>query len=286
MRAQIEDAEKITGVRALMYVRAEEGLAFYGSPSKECMWYDGGDLHIRLGFKTEEAALKFQTFLRSANTGYPPYSLLFGKVSLFEGVVVCNGPVVDPVLRGHYDGSSSTSPGDSLAQITIKSRGSPEPSLVDIQDPLFLYQSVEKPEWANDYPFEKAHIKDRASCSKEEAIDVNNLLTLTPTLHKYFDGGSGRGGAVPAVAMRMGGIVGVPEELLFTAGRKRQQVEVVLECREISTGSLVLGLLKSHTTKLVNTTFTTSVHVENPASFKRCMEWTYKRTKESWDEVL
>lgn len=75
---------------------------------------------------------------------------------LEESFIVRNGSICGPMLRGHYDDDSSISPGDSPEQIALKSRESPEPSLVGTQDPLFLYQSIEKLEWANGYPFEKA----------------------------------------------------------------------------------------------------------------------------------
>lgn len=69
---------KVRQVSEHSHVRAEEGQAFYASPSEDRMWYESGGLRITVAVKTEEAAFMFQKFLRSANTGYPPNSRLSG----------------------------------------------------------------------------------------------------------------------------------------------------------------------------------------------------------------
>lgn len=65
----------MTDVRVLMYVKVEEGLAFYTIPNSDYMRYKDGNLHIRVGFKTEKGSLKVLN-VPTANIGYPPYSLL------------------------------------------------------------------------------------------------------------------------------------------------------------------------------------------------------------------
>lgn len=288
VKASIRDSKRIRGLRSILYLQAEEHLAFHNSSDvEESIKYEEDNLVLKLLFMTAESAMTFQSVLTDLNTGQP-VSELRGSVKIEEIYQTACPMVVTRVMRDQYEPNASGLPYVTLADMAADSIPTTSESEVAAQTPLFLYQSLESSAVAEAIGLHKAYIKAKAECDESEKEDENNVLALSPNMHKVFVGDEYRGRksmveVEPSIAIR-GGTVS-SEEVMAGTAQKRQKVELLIECIGPDVFKAVKLLLKDGTTDDGDRLLRCSVYVENPEVFKAHLDWRYKRVKAIWGQM-
>ncbi|CAM9928737.1 unnamed protein product [Laminaria digitata] len=287
VEATIKGCKRIKGLRPILYLQAEEHFAFHGCPDvEESISYKEDDLWLKLVFQAEESAVTFRSVLTDLNLGQPVRELR-GSVKMEIYRKACGG-VLARVMRDQYEPNASGLPYATLADMAADSVSTSADSRVPEGTPLFLYQSIEDKIVAQVIGFHKAYIKDKAECEESEKEDHNNLLALSPNMHKCFAGdeyrkGKSIGEVWPSIAIR-GGVVS-SEEMVTDAVQKRFEVELLIECRKPECFELIKRTMMDGTISDGDGLLRCSVYVEKPEVFKAYLDWRYKRTKSMWEEL-
>ena len=195
VEAKIIGAKKMKGIRAAVYRSAEEHLAFYSLNHSRSIWYDDGsvNLQITLLFKNEDNALRFRTFLDHWYLNNP-IAIKFGDVLVEKEIVTVHVPSshnLVAVQLSDYMAETSDSPVQSFLEfMTLPSSVSSAVSVVsDMDDPLYKYQSLERPQEFSETgtkPY-RCHLKPKAKFAKL-ANESNNQLAGTWLFHQWLDG--------------------------------------------------------------------------------------------------
>jgi hypothetical protein len=293
VKAKYKGAISVKGVCAKIYQEAQLHQAIYSIKNPESVWYSGDDLQLDLMFKSEENALKFQTFLSMWHINNP-IVVDKGAVSVVEELeeVYIYKSELKYVQLAHYDGQDSGSPVGSLEQFkgSQASLSVSELTGASLDTHFSQLQSIEKEEeflltCSNPYC---CHIKGQKAFPALKN-DNNNMLALSWLLHQYFDGlnvvdePSGQH-KVPQIAINYVSRH-FTEEMVGIPSVKRRQVTLTIECRTITISKVVGARLKLGSEKISDLMWKTFVHVENPDILCDCLEWKYARTKKQWEEV-
>jgi hypothetical protein len=292
--ASIPEAKTISGVRAAVYLRGEECFAFQERGVK-CIYYqddvgdggdgDGGDgaehkiddtLHLRLLFKKEEHAMKFETSISLWNVHQPHFPL---KPEVNPLEVLLAPKDLARVKLKDYDGPDSNSPCNSLADFKGTSIASSNGSVIEPSDALAKYQSLEQPEGFSVLSPYRIHLKDKAWCKKNEkkmTYDENNLVAGSWPMHQLIDGLKTRSG-LPEVSMKVEQI-GAAETV--DTGGKRKRVTIEVRFRDPAAEGTVT--LKRGSKKIKSCVWHVPVMVADAATFQKCLEWKYQDTHKKW----
>lgn len=205
IEAVIRGAKAKRGVRASVYMLAEENRAWYCDSEPTSFWcpqlfvaavfhcsssnssYEGDDLHIRLNFVSIESALGFSAALNLwPMKGVDPLCLRSTIETCRNPKAVEVAELGNPVHLSDYKGADWDSPMQNLDEFrasvaSLSLQGIPP------TDPLVIYQSFEKPEKFSTFCAYKLHIKDKARFPGL-ANNENNMLagSWTP-FHQAFD---------------------------------------------------------------------------------------------------
>ena len=281
------------GIRAAVYRNAEEHLAFYSLNHSRSIWYDDGseNLQITLLFKNEDNALRFRTFLDHWYLNNP-MAIRFGDVLVEKEIATVHVPSshnLVAVQLSDYMAETSDSPVQSFLEfMTLPSSVSSAVSIVsDMDDPLYKYQSLERPQEFSETgtkPY-RCHLKSKAKFAKL-ANESNNQLAGTWLFHQWLDGlhtFADEEDDVPILALRpvTDSIVDV-----FLPGpppTKRSRVDIIIEFRESSKADFFEGRLKEGSKRISDKKLQTFVHVADPAVFCDCLQWKYEDTIKKWN---
>ena len=278
------------GIRAAVYKRAEQHLArYFGSQEKTFYYDDKGDLLISALFMPTDRA-EAEHFQSSLNLWYLDNHLtgLEGKVHVEKAIKAVQqsdipldssaSAIPVRVFLSDYKGQDSDSPMSSLDDFR-GTHASSETSPLDFDDDLVKYQSLEKPECFRSCRPYRLHIMDKAKCSENLRHNPNNLLagSWTP-FHQFFDGLATNDGG-PKLAIRFVKVFSEPAE----PGKKRKRVELALEFQDEESAKDMVPRLKVGSCEVKKLEWQSFVHVEDPVTFQKCIEWKYQKTKEEWN---
>ena len=281
--ATIRGAIHLNGVRAYVYAEAQKNVALKPIDG-ESIFYNGDDLVIRLVFKDETQASLMQNVFESMNSGL--VTPLRGRVVNFMQPIVPVDQAGARIWRHDYDGDASTSPANSLAQMAAASESSNGQSAVDVNDPLFKYQCLEKPSLFARIRPERVHLLSQARHSRMKS-NRNNQLSASRSFHEYLDG---LNADHPWIVLSPGETL---EEREVEVGQKRTVVEVLIDCLDDGTADFIHSRLKEGSrreAKLVKPVWwhsplvrlVTSVAVEDPVTFVQCLEGKRDETLQVW----
>ncbi|SMN12409.1 hypothetical protein SPBRAN_859 [uncultured Candidatus Thioglobus sp.] len=287
VKAEIKDAIRRKGIRASLFKKAEEFLAFYyPHDESQSICYNGSDLNVTLLFKDEWKAGEFRVSL-SQWKYHNPLAAKGLDISVNEllAEVHVEKSKLRPVMLSHYQAAESDSPVQTLADFEgcASSISNISVSIASLSDPICQFQSIEKPEIFQSCEPYKMHIKPKRF--KKVASDDNNLLigTWTP-FHQMYDGLK-TNDAVPLVAIKPVSesdfegplFLGVPPQ-------KRFKVDIELEFSDENSASQFSSNLKDGSIKVSETIWRSSVFMKNPEKFCENLKWKWDDTKRMWKE--
>jgi hypothetical protein len=284
-KATIPGANKLKGVRAGVYERAEQCFAFYPPGAAGIAYADSPQassssasatpilsLCVRLAFKSEQHAMQFQTTLSQWRFNFQSVDIeLQEELEVVESV-----EQLRRVFYSHYKPSDYDSPVQSLAELKSPSSVASPPSELTLTDPLTEFQSIERPELFRLTKAYKMHLHDKA---KGGGANDNNLLAGSWHLHQYFDGLNTRVN-MPLLAIRaQDHNEGEEQEL---RGRKRRKVGVGIEFYSTDAATAITPNLKEGSTAVSGTEWSSFVWVTDEKAFKRNLKRKYDATKKAW----
>ncbi|CAM9418381.1 unnamed protein product [Laminaria digitata] len=273
VEASVKGCKRIKDLRPTLYLQAEEHFAFHDcSDGEESINYKEDDLWLKLVFQAEKSAVTFRSVLTDLNLGQPVRELR-GSVKMEDVYRKACGGVLARVMRDQYEPNASGLPYATLADMAADSVSTSADSNVPEGTPLFLYQSIEDKLLVEVVGFHKAHIKDKAECEESEKEDQNNLLALSPNMHKFFAGDEYRksiGGVWPAIIIH-GGVVS-SEEVVTDAAQKRFEVDLLVECRKPEYVQASKQPMKDGTVSGGDGLLRCSVYVEKSELFKAYLD--------------
>ena len=282
----------LKGIRALVHREAQRHLAYYlDGPRTESISYEGSDLKVRLGFKTEEQALRFQNLLLDMNAG-DYVSSLHNCVTSTSAAAITTMGLGERVLINHYDASDSNSPGTTVADIPGDNSSVTSSVSAAINSDFVQYQSVEASYWLQTEGVDSAHVWPLSKCtSQQEKKADDNRLALSGGFHKAFDGPHH---GCPTIAIRPA----TEQETSFSATsvpptvgvgpNKRCKVEVVIECYGHEQVNWCVQRVKAGSQRIANGSaagipaFRSWVHVSDPEFFRKCLQRKYGAIKDMW----
>ncbi|ETK88187.1 hypothetical protein F441_03349, partial [Phytophthora nicotianae CJ01A1] len=306
VRGSIANALSIKGVRCRLYRLAGTYLGYYDPARRTgdknvALWYEDKTLCIHILFKTgehfvavwqsacvdsrvaiaEENALRFDNALQEepVTLGSPLNGQeVTTSVAQFEGVPT----ELTRIYFIHYDPLESESPQDTMSSISLTS----SVSILDASTDEFRYQRIEHERYFLPYGnAESCHLVSRKQSRdhKREFAkydrDTNNRLALSREMHGFYDALSYD---VPIVNM-----VPVPGPVEKPSIGSRYKVEIFVKVLDAHCIDRVFSRLKEGSTTiddpLVMKTF---VHVENPETFRLCMQWKHDENDERWRSFL
>ncbi|CAB9524150.1 expressed unknown protein [Seminavis robusta] len=274
--AEIEDGRLSKGVRAAVYMKADDNTAHF-IPGENPIRYGEGDdinkLSVSLYFNTYEAAMGFSRALRKWSFDHPNSSVQ-PKVSL---AVSCIRPInLQPVTFDQYDpAEAEDSPCTSLADF----RGfslvlATEPAELD--SPLKTYQAIERAAWLSSVGAYKLHLKDKALPEfKKLRYDDNNLLAASWTFHQFFDGLNlpDTPHRVPQVAVKP--LRPATERHIFNDGERRLRIDVQVECFTQKAANTLRPYIPDGGT-------TVAIYAQNADILWECLQWKYDDSIAKW----
>ena len=187
----VGNALKVKGIRPKLYKLSSTFLGDYDGdePAFSYCGNDNGNLAIRILFKTEENALNFENCLQNEkNTHNSPMNTTQCEIKTI--VTSCaSGSTFKRIFYHHYDPDETTSPLDTLSQISGAT------SVLDQSRDIFKYQRLEKDSiFGSHFKADSCHLISAAecrNCPEEYGIyddDDNNRLALSKDVHAWFDG--------------------------------------------------------------------------------------------------
>nr|AOW41674.1 CRN13 [Lagenidium giganteum] len=286
VRGSIANALSTKGVRCRLYRLAGTYLGYYDPARRTgdkniALWYEDKTLCIHVLFKTEENALQFDNALQEepVTLGSP----LNGQ-EVTTSVVQVEGVQTElkRIYFIQYDPQESESPQDTMSSISLTS----SVSIVDASTDEFRYQRIEHERHFLPYGnTDSCHLVSRKQTRdhKREFAkydrDTNNRLALSREMHGFYDALSYD---VPIVNM-----VPVPGPVEKPSVGSRYKVEIFVKVFDAQCTDRVFSRLKAGSTTtddpLVMKTF---VHVENPQTFRFCMQWKHDENDERWRSFL
>ena len=287
MKAKYFGAKKIKGIRASVYRHAQAHLAYYSLDYSRSIWYDEGseNLQISLLFTTERDALRFRSFLEHWYLDNPMV-VKSGHISVEKDIAVVHVPIsnkVKAVQLCDYDPGDSESPVQSLGMFQASSSSSVSStcSAVNLDDPLFKYQCLERPQELYKLRPYCCYLKSRSKFPKL-VNDPNNELAGTWCFHQWLDGTNTQDD-VPILALKP--LTDSFEPVMFPGPPpiKRSRVDIIIEFRESNDADFFVHRLKDGSTRISEKQLQTYVHVSDAATFCDCLKWKYEDTIKRWN---
>ncbi|ETN16715.1 hypothetical protein, variant 1 [Phytophthora nicotianae INRA-310] len=270
----VDNALNTKGIRCRLYWMATLRIGYYDpvrrTPDKNvAFWYEGKKLCFHVLFKTEDAALLFETDLRTGpqTLGSPLYDqVVETRVAQINAV----SAELQRVFYADYVPEESESQQNTISSVSLTT----SVSNLDTSTDEFEYQRIERKNHFVPYgKAESCHLVSRKQSRdhKREFAkydrDPNNRLALSRDMHGWYDGMSIE---FPIVNMLPGSV-----DKNSSIGNRRK-VEVFVKVVDAQCTDRVFSRLKEGSTKtddpLVMKTF---VHVEDPETFCFCMRWKY-----------
>jgi hypothetical protein len=275
VNALIKNSKFKKGIRAWVYEIASSFTAFYDGDKSTSIFYNGGDLHIRILFRTEDGCV---SFLNKLDDNLSHFQLVepmqFDKNP--EMVRLSSRPV--NIYRRDYIPADSDSENYSLAITRIT-----HVSALTHLDRFTEFQMVEDSDLEDFVGLDvyKCHLRSQ-SAFVEDKNNINNWLWLSWSLHQRFDGLNTTGRhRVPQIAIRFE--KAVDGALLTEGDTEWYRVDVAIECPDAD----IFGVVRHRIKKgmIVNEQrreISTWLYVQDPNDFKRCLTYKYDETHELW----
>ena len=187
VKAKFVNAMNVVGARAAVYKAATNHDAYYSLNRSNSIWYNdqSTDLQISLLFEEKGRAKSFQSYLTMWHLNNPLVVHDGAVIVEKMEVITVEKDELSSVLWSDYVPTDSESPPQSLDDFKA-SHASLDSSLTAISasDPIAQFQGIE---CKNLFTFQKpykCHVKDSALFKH----DPNNILSVSQTVHNYFDG--------------------------------------------------------------------------------------------------
>lgn len=186
----------------------------------------------------------------------------------------------DMIYESHYRLARNTgSPGGSRDSLSSTGGGYNIPRAK--RQKVIGYQRLEHANVEDAVILEMAHMKDKCFCDKEELKDRNNLLALSPTLHKMFDGNRQK---VPTVLVTINSVdlEHPPREKTEVSGRKEFLYKVQLRVQYTSVEVAVASTIrfKDKTIEIESDMgYFVEVEVKDPEAFPTYINWKANDTR-------
>ncbi|EGZ25289.1 hypothetical protein PHYSODRAFT_285066, partial [Phytophthora sojae] len=277
----VDNALNTKGIRCKLYWMATLRIGYY-DPTRcignknVAFWYEDKKLCFHVLFETKDAALLFETDLR---TGPQTLGSPLTNQVVETRVAPANAVSTDlqRVFYCDYVPDDSESPQNTVSSISLTT----SVSNLDSSTDEFRFQRIEDEKFFLPYgKAESCHLVSRKQSRdhKREFAkydrDSNNRLALSRDMHGWFDGMSIE---VPIVNMLPGSV----EENQSIGNRRK--VEVFVKVLDAQCTDRVFSRLKGGSTTtddpLMMKTF---VHVEDPETFCLCMRWKHDDNAERW----
>ncbi|EGZ11161.1 hypothetical protein PHYSODRAFT_287175 [Phytophthora sojae] len=277
----VDNALNTKGIRCKLYWMATLRIGYY-DPTRcignknVAFWYEDKKLCFHVLFETKNAALLFETDLR---TGPQTLGSPLTNQVVETRVAPANAVSTDlqRVFYCDYVPDDSESPQNTVSSISLTT----SVSNLDPSTDEFRFQRIEDEKFFLPYgKAESCHLVSRKQSRdhKREFAkydrDSNNRLALSREMHGWFDGMSIE---VPIVNMLPGSV----EENQSIGNRRK--VEVFVKVLDAQCTDRVFSRLKGGSTTtddpLMMKTF---VHVEDPETFCLCMRWKHDDNAERW----
>ncbi len=285
VKAKFVNAMNVVGARAAVYKAATNHDAYYSLNRSNSIWYNdqSTDLQISLLFEEKGRAKSFQRYLTMWHLNNP--IVVQNGAVIVEKMEVITGEKdeLSSVLWSDYDPNDSESPFQSLDDFKA-SHASLDSSLTAISasDPIAQFQGIESKVLFTFQKSYKCHVKDSA-LFKDVKGDPNNIISVSQTVHNYFDGmqivdpitGQLK---LPLLAIKP--LEHVGDEYLGEPPRKLQKLEIEAEFRTDDVAKTVL--FKEGSEKLSGSLWKSFIHVNDAKKCQDCLNWKYKRTKKAW----
>lgn len=236
-------------------------------------------LFFHVLFETKDHALNFDVNLKNEALSHksPLCHLTFD-----DSIQRYNQPLQENRIQlSDYKPEDSDSPTLDLNSITSAS----EYSVLEISSEIFNYQRIES---LDVFPRGlgralKCHLIGKSECRMFESYnkflnDDNNLLALSSDLHDWFDGLNTH---LQLPLFKVDFVSCSKTKVL----NDRFEVKVMVEAIDINCASTIFPRLKVGSSECeVGTKMCSFVHVINPATFKKCLEWKSNNTQRKWEK--
>lgn len=284
--AEIEDARLSKGVRAAVYMKADDNTAHFIPGEKPICYGEGDDINklsVSLYFTTYETAMGFSRALRKWSFDHPNSSVQ-PTVSL---PVSCIRPInLQPVTFDQYDpAEAEDSPCTCLADFKGFSI-SLETEPAELDSPLKTYQAIESAAWISSVGAYKLHLKDKA-LPEFQALryDDNNLLAASWIFHQFFDGLNlpDTPHQVPQVAVRP--LRRAAESQIFPDGERRLRIDVQVECFTQKAANTLRPFMPDGGTIVPGsnqTKWTVAIYAQSGDILWECLQWKYDDNVSKW----
>ena len=283
--ASLPGARSTHGVRAGVYKLGEKCFAFKAA-GQQYIWYDGDDqtLRIRLLFKKDEHAWKFQSDLLSWNQLYA-FCRLEEDPDVDSDVNEITAPtqISRIFLRDYRADVYDDSPCQSLDQ--YHGSRSSVPSTVEGVEPqsdLALYQSIEAPSLFRATKPYQLHLIDNAECKKRKKhlmTSDDNMLAGSWDMHQVFDGLNATAGhMVATLVIEPVGVGDIKPDI------NRRRVTVRVRFLTTETEELMKPRLREGYRDIGEKCVELDLFVSDHATFTECLRWKAKKTMDKWEE--
>ena len=272
----VKNSLKVKGIRLKLYKLSSTFLGYYDG-DKPAFCYirnDDGTLKIRVLFKTEENALNFENCLQNEkNTHNSPMNTIQCEIET-EVTSYASGSTFKRIFYHHYDPGETTSPLDTLSQISGAT------SVLDQSRDIFKYQRLEKDSiFGSHYKADSCHIISAAecrNCPEEYGIydnDDNNRLALSKDVHAWFDGHQVD---VPLFDLKVINSSRRPE----LEGRYR--IDLKITSFDIDAARMLFWRLKEGSVITTELECETFVYVLDKDVFCKCIKWKSQEIQREW----
>ncbi|KAF0683300.1 hypothetical protein As57867_024566, partial [Aphanomyces stellatus] len=281
VNGSVENAVDVKGVRSRLYRLAHLYLGYYDPNHADAFVYDDKKLMVHVLFTSEENAQIFDAkFLDEYQTIGSPLSNLTISSNVDQVTRPPNVSILRRVKFGDYNPSDSDSLHETISLISTPS----DVSYSDQNTEVFQYQRIEHVRaFGCTGKAEKAHLISKEHCENYQSYkkykeDPNNILALSRAMHGWFD-------ALDTDFPLFKVDVESWEEQPSVDGRYKVILKVTAashECKDDVFGRLKEGSERTNDPLTMNT----FVYVEDPKSFRFCLQWKSKEIQRNWDSYF
>lgn len=270
--ARVMNAVNSHGARGNVYKLLEKYGARCSKAESKQVVYDGNDLTVKAYFKDERAATEFQAALNGWEIHKALVNLDGIEINPRDPVSVPQPPDLTRFILQDYEPTDSESPCDGLDQLESYRLSDPITEAVELNDPIAIYQSLDVCVGRNK-PY-KCHLKDKAKF-KSVARNENNVVAASWPLHQMLDG-----------LNHIDDMSVVKLSVITSSDRKISSQEnryaVVLQLDFFNAVDAAAFQPRVGAKKLDNTTWQTTVHVQDKTEFAKFVKWKGDNTEKQW----
>ena len=274
----------LKGIRKLIYKKGAESGAHYWNSQQESIFYRGEedrgtpDLRVHLRFRNCDKAQEFFAWLQDFST----YALTHLRAFVAPQCVVMDArgaeELVGPFEKNIVNSGDYTEDPceDSPVAADTISVSTTLEAVVGHDDPLFIFQSVERPEVVPPgvlTPY-KLHIKDSAKFKRLKDND-SNMISGSWVFHHLLDGFHGD---LPSLILLDGGTAGNQMEVM---GEDSINLDIWFLRRY--TAALMEHRWKNGAQMISPLYWRIVIHVKEPEVFLESIAWKKKNTNEKWN---